>query len=63
MPASTAGGKTAGLIQITQLHGFIPVPSFRFDLEDMAWSGLNDGDRNHFSGRVENLSHPDLAAE
>ena len=63
LPASTATGKTTRLIQIAQLHGFIAVTSFGFDLEDMARARLNDGNRNDFSGRIENLCHPDLAAE
>ncbi len=63
VPASAAAGKTTRLIQIAQLNGLVTVPFLRFHLEDVAGARLNDGHRNHFTGGVENLRHPDLAAE
>ena len=61
--ASGAAGKTTGLVEIAQLNGFVAVLLLRPHLEDVAGAGLDHGHRDDLAGRVENLRHPDLAAE
>ena len=63
MAASGAAGKTTGLVEIAQLNGFVAVLLLRPQLKDVARAGLDHGCRDHLAGRVENLRHPDLAAE
>ena len=63
VPANTAGGKTAGLVQKAQLNCFVPVSILRSELKDMTGTRLNHGDGNNVTRRAEYLSHPDLPAE
>ena len=63
MTAVAAAGKTTGLVEKAQLNGFVSVPLLGPHLEDVARTGLDHRHRDHLAGLVENLRHPDLAAE
>ena len=61
--ASGAAGKTAGFVEITKLDRFVAVARFGPHLQDVARPRLKNSHRDDLTGGVENLRHPDLAAE
>ena len=62
--ALAAAGQTTGLVQEPKLHGLVAVALRGFHLEDMTRPGLEHRNGDYVScAGVENLRHPDLAAE
>jgi hypothetical protein len=61
--ASTAAGKTTWLIQIPQLNRFVTIALLRFQLQDVARTGLDHRHRDDLPSRIIDLCHPDLTAE
>jgi len=61
--ALAAAGKSAFLVQESELHRFIAVAVLRLDLKDVTRTSLNDGHRDDLPRGIEYLRHPDLAAE
>src|SRR5205823_2250659 len=50
-------------VRESQLDGFVPISFDGADLQHVARTGLNDRHRNDLPSIVEELRHPDLAAE
>ena len=63
MTTFTATGQAAGLIDKAQLDRFVAVASVGADLQHVARAGLDHRHRDHLARFVEDLRHPDLAAE
>jgi hypothetical protein len=59
----TSAGKPPGHISETQLDRFVTISLDGPDLQDVARPGLNDRYRNYLPRLIEELRHPDLAAE
>ncbi len=56
-------GQTPGFVAKTQLHRLVAVTLDRAQLQHVTGPGLNYRDGNGIAVVVENLCHPDLAAE
>jgi len=63
MTTDTASCQATRLIRETELNGFVPISFDRADLQHIARAGLNDRHRNDLPRLIEELRHPDLAAE
>ena len=63
MTTDTASCQATRLIRETQLNGFVPISFDGADLQHVARAGLNDRHRNDLPRLIEELRHPDLAAE
>ena len=61
--AGAAAGKATGFVREAQLNRLVPVVLRRLHLEDVARPRLDHRHGDDLAGRVENLRHPDLAAE